>query len=131
MDDKLKTKMKFNAGYYLRTLHVELSDILAFEQDDKIPVYNPLHVQQRCIDKALAECKAQDLLPYYVTVSSEAFGVCVNVLYVSPYPEDWDVEQHLIRTGAAAAYVENLMFPECSELGEICICENNGHLFRM
>lgn len=58
---------------------------------------------------------------YHVITSDAWFGTCLNMLTVSNYDEDQDIERAGLKRGLVPAYVENLSAPNCSEFGTIAV----------
>ena len=68
---------------------------------------------------------------YHVIRSFTEIGEMLTLLFVSKYKEDWESERVLLNEeGYAYAYVENVDFPECSEMGEVVIKPSFGGLRR-
>ena len=51
-------------------------------------------------------------------------------LYVSDNEEDWEFER-FCNEGYVSAYVYNLIYPMCSEFGDILITQQNGAIIRI
>ncbi len=63
--------------------------------------------------------KRQNALVYHVIHSYTNIGELESYLYVSDYPEEWDMDREDIKEGQQIAYVYNHDMPDCSELGAI------------
>ncbi len=62
-----------------------------------------------------------DALVYHVIHSFTNIGEMENYLYVSDYPEEWEIDREDIKAGLQFAYVYNIDAPDCSEFGCIGI----------
>lgn len=56
---------------------------------------------------------------YHVIHSFTSFGELENYLYVSDYPEEWEMDRADLAAGQQLAYVLNRDAPHCSEFGSI------------
>lgn len=76
-------------------------------------------------------------LVYHCELSEMPFGKCLSLLFVSQYPEEWEGDRYDLlypkRGGVffVYAYVENLDYPEYSELGKIGIVSHDGVIQRV
>lgn len=53
-----------------------------------------------------------------------------NFLYISPYREDWEVDERIIKDNSVLCYVWNKTWDDCSEFGTIQIANIDGLLLR-
>lgn len=60
-------------------------------------------------------------LVYFIIHSYTNIGELENYLYVSDYPEEWEMDREDIKQGQQLCYVVNHDAPECSEFGSIGI----------
>lgn len=60
-------------------------------------------------------------LVYHVIHSYTSFGELESYLYVSDYPEEWEMDREDIGNGQQLVYVLNKDMPDCSEFGSIGI----------
>lgn len=60
-----------------------------------------------------------DALVYHVIHDYTNMGEMENYLYVSDYPEEWEMDHEDIKEGQQLCYVVNLDAPDCSEFGTI------------
>lgn len=60
-----------------------------------------------------------DALVYHVIHGFTNIGELENYLYVSDYPEEWDMDREDIGHGRQLVYVLNHTMPDCSEFGSI------------
>ena len=68
------------------------------------------------------EFEAQhNALVYHVIHSHTDIGEMESYLYVSDYPEEWDIDRASIEDGQQLVYVFNKDAPDCSEFGSIGI----------
>ena len=67
---------------------------------------------------------------YHVIHSHTNFGELLSLLYVSEHEEEWEYDREDLEEGIAVAYVENLTYWDCSEMGSIGIEPRNGGLAR-
>ena len=58
-------------------------------------------------------------LVYIVVRAFTVFGVLDSLLYVSDYPEEWEMDNDDIKDGIAMTYTINKDSPDCSEFGSI------------
>ena len=71
-------------------------------------------------------------LVYHVIRSFTGIGEMLTLLFVSKYKEDWEGERSMLnKEGYTFAYVENVDFPECSEMGGVVIEPSFGGLRRI
>ena len=54
-----------------------------------------------------------------------------SMLYVSNYPEEWEMDREMLKDNIAYAYVYNATDPDLSEIGSIAIQPVNGGLVRI
>jgi len=110
----------------MKELNMYSGTINLFETDDTVC----------CTDGALGACyelddeqkkrvsqfeKDHDGLVYHVICSHTTIGEMENYLYVSNYPEEWEMDNDNIKEGCQLCYVNNLTYPDCSEFGTIGI----------
>lgn len=62
-----------------------------------------------------------DALVYHVIHSFTNIGEMESYLYVSDYPEEWEMDRQDIGEGSQLVYVVNKDAPDCSEFGSIGI----------
>lgn len=62
-----------------------------------------------------------DALVYHVIHSFTNIGEMESYLYVSDYPEEWEMDRQDIGEGSQLVYVVNKDAPDCSEFGSIDI----------
>lgn len=70
------------------------------------------------------------LLPYHVIYSRLPYGDMLNVLFVSKWEDDWEIEERVITKGGCYCYVYNLSDSSLSEYGSIGIANIGGILVR-
>ena len=62
-----------------------------------------------------------DAVVYAVIRTNTTIGLMDSYLYVSDYPESWEMDMEDINENMVLAYVKNYDMPDCSELGSIGI----------
>lgn len=77
-----------------------------------------------------------DALVYHAQLTRFSYGLCLSMLFVSKYQEEWEMEREAITNpydGAidTYAYVANLNEPDFSEIGRIGIIRKNGGISRV
>lgn len=70
-------------------------------------------------------------LVYHVIHTYTQFGELYNLLFVSDYEEEWEVDNEDIKDGYVVAYVWNKSDDWCSEMGSIVVREFIGGLVRV
>ena len=65
--------------------------------------------------------KENNALVYHVIHSYTSIGEMESYLFVSDYPEEWEIDREDIKTGQQLVYVYNHDAPDCSEFGSIGI----------
>lgn len=68
---------------------------------------------------------------YHVVHSYTSFGEMLSILYVSQYPEEWEMDNYDIKDGYVMTYTINLDAPDCSEFGTIVVQKASGGLVRV
>lgn len=84
--------------------------ILQFEEKYNCSVYHVIHDDYTMIDGTRMEME--------------------NYLYVSDSVSEWKEDREILKEGFAYCYVNNLTYPEFSELGEIGVAPRDGGLIR-
>lgn len=69
-------------------------------------------------------------LVFHVIHQFTNIGELFNLLYVSQYTEEWEMDMEDLGEGQALAYVINKDMPDCSEFGTIGIKPMNGGVVR-
>ena len=80
--------------------------------------------------------KEYNALVYHAQLVRLDFGLCLSMLFVSQYQDEWEMERNdLINSHNGImypyAYVANLSEPEFSEIGRIGIIRKNGGISRV
>ena len=70
-------------------------------------------------------------LAYHVIHSYTEFGELLNILYVSDFKEEWELDNEDLEDNYVMVYCVNLTHPEFSEFGTICVEERAGGLIRV
>lgn len=77
-----------------------------------------------------------DALVYHAQLTRFSYGLCLSMLFVSKYQEEWKMERDAITNPYDGvidtyAYVANLNEPDFSEIGRIGIVRKNGGISRV
>lgn len=77
-----------------------------------------------------------DALVYHAQLTRFSYGLCLSMLFVSKYQEEWEMEREAITNPYDGiidtyAYVANLNEPDFSEIGRIGIIRKNGGISRV
>ena len=77
-----------------------------------------------------------DALVYHTQLTRFSYGLCLSMLFVSKYQEEWEMERDAITNPYDGvidtyAYVANLNEPDFSEIGRIGIVRKNGGISRV
>lgn len=77
-----------------------------------------------------------DALVYHAQLTRFSYGLCLSMLFVSKYQEEWEMEREAITNPYDGvidtyAYVANLNEPDFSEIGRIGIVRKNGGISRV
>ena len=130
----MRDKQKLEALKRMKLLNLHPTVIDEFMQQDKLNLsefggflYWLDESQQRVVEDFERKYNA---LVYHVIHSFTEFGELLTFLYVSDYPEEWDMDTHSLQAGIPIAYVKNLSNDCCSEFGSVGIRPNNGGLIR-
>ena len=75
-------------------------------------------------------------LVYHAQLTRFNFGLCLSLLFISQYPEEWEMEQEDLKADSEGimfpySYVYNLDVPDFSDLGKIGIVAKNGGISRV
>ncbi|MBQ3295513.1 MAG: hypothetical protein IJH00_03410 [Erysipelotrichaceae bacterium] len=84
--------------------------VLQFEENNNCTVYHVVHDEYTMTDGTKMEME--------------------NYLYVSDSMSEWKEDREILKEGFAYSYVNNLTYPEFSELGEIGVAPRDGGLIR-
>jgi hypothetical protein len=68
-------------------------------------------------------------LVYSAYVQESWAGTLINILFVSPYEEDWDGDRNDLENKRPIGYCINLENPDCSEFGTIFVKKYNDGFF--
>lgn len=75
--------------------------------------------------------KDMEITVYFVIRSYHDFGMCDNLLYISKYKDDWNVDKRYLSNGIFHVYCINRDYPELSESGCITVVPINGGFCRV
>lgn len=100
--------------------------IKQFEKDDLIseslpPVGACFWLNGEQLQRVREFEEKHNALVYFVIHSYTNIGELENYLYVSDYPEEWEMDRDDIKAGQQFVYVHNYDMPDCSEFGSIGI----------
>lgn len=119
IEDKKKEAVK-----RMRMWKIYPETVRQFEKDDLVSESAPpvgacfwLNEEQKARVKDFEE--KFNALVYHVIHSFTNIGELENLLFVSDYPEEWDMDHDGIKNGEQISYVFNLSDPDCSEMGTI------------
>lgn len=75
-------------------------------------------------------------LVYHAQLAKYEFGLCLSILFVSKYPEEWEMDQEDLKADSKGimypyAYVYNIDIPDFSDMGKIGIVRKNGGISRI
>ena len=71
--------------------------------------------------------KIQHAIVYHTILTETKFGKMLSMLFVGKYEDEWSMDKEYFEYSCAQVYVENLDYPDCSEIGTIGIkCTDKG-----
>ena len=131
-----REEQKIEAIKRMKKLHIIGDAIEQFKDSDTVMISEPpfgalywLNEEQK---KMVAEFEnGHSALVYMVIRTFTEFGMLDNLLFVSDYPEEWEMDNESLSDGYPFAYVVNHDVPEFSEFGSICVKESFGGLLRV
>lgn len=133
MED-LRVKQKEQAIERMKKLGIMEQPIKEFEDEDKLNLSEVagylywLDDDEKEMVKKFEE--ENNALVYHIIKTNTNIGMLYNLLYVSEYVEEWDMDMDDLSEGQALAYVLNKTMPDCSEFGTIGIKPSVGGLIR-
>lgn len=68
---------------------------------------------------------------YHCVESTTMFGKMFNMLFVSEFDEEWEYDRYGLPKGEVLAMVENITYPENSDMGTIGVVNVDGILTRI
>lgn len=73
---------------------------------------------------------------YHAQLTHFSFGLCLSMLFVSQYPEEWEQDRQDLKPDSKGimypyAYAYNLDIPDFSDIGRIGIVKKNGGISRV
>ena len=100
--------------------------VSAFKEYDTIFTTEPPIGAVYTLDKKLQKEvenfeKEHDALVYIVVRAYTNFGMMDSLLFVSDYPEEWEMDNEDLEDRIAMTYTINWDMPECSEMGSISV----------
>lgn len=73
--------------------------------------------------------KIQHAIVYHTILTETKFGKMLSMLFVGKYEDEWSMDKEYFEYSCAQVYVENLDYPDCSEIGTIGIkCTDKGFI---
>lgn len=133
MED-LRVKQKEQAIERMKKLGIMEQPIKEFEDEDKLNLSEVagylywLDDDEKEMVKKFEE--ENNALVYHIIKTNTNIGMLYNLLYVSEYVEEWDMDMDDLSEGQALAYVLNKTMPDCSKFGTIGIKPSVGGLIR-
>lgn len=119
----------------MKILDIANEAILKFEKDGEVVCSDFNGILRRLTsderEKVQKWEKQNKCVAYHVLKTKTAFGDLLNILFVSDYKEDWNLEDCNLKRGLALAYVINLNFKENSEMGTISLRKIGQNLIRI
>lgn len=71
--------------------------------------------------------KIQHAIVYHTILTETKFGKMLSMLFVGKYEDEWSMDKEYFEYSCAQVYVENLDYPDCSEIGTIGFkCTDKG-----
>lgn len=71
--------------------------------------------------------KIQHAIVYHTILTETKFGKMLSMLFVGKYEDEWSMDKEYFEYSCAQVYVENLDYPDCSEIDTIGIkCTDKG-----
>lgn len=133
--EERRTAMKREAVALMEMLGVDHETVAAFENEGIVRMTIEGRPPEALSDriKSLIDEYGDDekMLVYHVVAGGvNGVGVCVNLLCVGRFEEDYPIAHEQARHGRVAAFVYNETYPEDSEWGFISVV-NTPHLYRI
>lgn len=63
--------------------------------------------------------KIQHAIVYHTILTETKFGKMLSMLFVGKYEDEWFMDEENFKKSYTQVYVENLDYPDCSEIGTI------------
>ena len=119
-----REEKKIEAVKRMEEMHYWKQAKESFRRRDRVYVNEPPWGAVYDLEPALAEevKKFEDennALVYMVVRSFTNFGTMDSLLFVSDYPEEWEMDHEDIKDGIVMSYTINYDMPDCSEFGSI------------
>lgn len=84
-----------------------------------------LTIYEKCVVTNVE--KIQHAIVYHTILTETKFGKMLSMLFVGKYEDEWSMDKEYFEYSCAQVYVENLDYPDCSEIGTIGIkCTYKG-----
>ena len=121
-----REEMKKEGIFRMKMLNLLSGVVDTFEKDDKLfktegqrgILYDLDDAEIKMVKEVEEENEG---LVYHVIKTFTEFGTLLNMLWVSKYKDEWEMDRTDIDDGLTFAYVKNLDAEYCSEFGSIGI----------
>ena len=119
-------KKKAEALARMKELGIYGPTIQQFEKSGKISLSEPpvgafFWIEGEDLERVRAFDQKYNALVFVAIRSYTTIGKMDSFLFVSDYPEDWEIDRQSLKDGEVMAYVYNHDAPDCSEMGLIGI----------
>ena len=121
-----REEKKVEAIRRMRKLHIWNQAIAEFRDNDIIFTTEPPVGAVYTLDPELQKEvetfeKEHDALVFIVVRAYTNFGKMDSMLFVSDYPEEWEMDNEDLEDGFVLTYTINWDMPDCSEMGSIWV----------
>ena len=121
-----REEKKAEAIKRMRKLGIWNQAIREFEDHDIVLVTEPpigaVYTLEDELKDRVAEFEEQhNALVYIVVRAFTEFGKMDSLVFVSDYPEEWDMDNEDLDDGYVLTYTINYDMPDCSEIGSIIV----------
>ena len=130
-----REEMKKEAIKRMKMLKILKTPIVEFEEEDKLNLSEAIGFlywlndeQKEMVREFEVEHNA---VVYHVIHQFTNIGELYNLLYVSSYDEELEMDNEDLKNGHTIAYVVNASMPDCSEFGTIGVKPCNGGVIRI
>lgn len=134
LEAKVREKEKAEALKRMAILQLHPNVIRDFRSQDKLNLsegYGALYWLNDEQKAIIAQAEEEyDITIYHIIHNKTKFGELLACLYVSQYPEEWELDRQDLQEHCPIAYVINLDEPAFSEFGSIGIEQQFGGLVR-
>ena len=131
-----RERMKEEGLERMKKLNILATAIEEFKKEDKLyktegqkgVLYDLDDEEKKAVEKVEKEWNG---VVYHVIKSFTEFGTLLNMLYVSQYDEEWEMDRENLKEMIVFAYVKNLDSDQCSEFGSIGVKPMIGGVVRI